>query len=218
MRCIMRENSCKTATVVLVLSVFLLQGCGSTRVAGVWKKSDFTGGPFQKILVVGLAKDNRNKSIWEDIMSEQLRKAGVNAITSADGFPGDADITKEEIVDYVIKNEMDGVLVTRVVNIIEEQAYYPPAGGYSGAYYGGNTYRHYNNFGTYYDTVYKPGHTATFTSVYLETNLYDTATQNLIWSMSSDTFDPSSTDKLAQSVSTEVVKSLQKDNLISQPR
>ena len=113
------------------------------------------------------------------------------------------------------KTAIDGVLVTRLVDVKEEKAYYPPVREYyHGYYYGGPHYRYYNHFGTFYDTVYAPGYTRTYTRVLLETNLYDATTQELVWSMSSDTFDPSSANKLAQSVSKKVVSNLRKDNLI----
>lgn len=204
---------------VLALTFFLLQGCSDTRVTGVWKKSNFAGEPFQYILVVGLTKDQSNKNIWEDIMADQLQQNGVKAMTSTKCLPGDTDITKEEILDCVRKQGMDAVLVTRLVDAIQEKGYYPATGGYSGrSYYGGGRHGYYNNFGSYYDTVYRPGYTTTFTTVLLETNLYDVATQDLIWNMSSDTFDPASTNKLALGVSKKVIQTLQKDNLIRQPK
>jgi len=216
----MATYSFRTGIAALIVSLFFLQGCGGgTKVTGVWKKSDFTGGPFKNILVIGLTKDERNKSIWEDVMAEQLRGMGVKTATSSTCFPGDNDITKDEILDYVKNKGIDGVLLTRLVNIVEEKAYYPPSGGpYYGPYYGGPRYRYYNDFGSYYNTVYTPGRTATFTTVLLETNLYDTATQSLVWSMSSDTFDPASANNLAQSVSKKVVDAMQKDNLIGPPK
>lgn len=214
------KNFFKTVGIlVLTLSVFLLQGCGDTNVTGTWKKSNFVGGPFQNILVVGLTKDESGKSLWESVMADQLQQNGVKTTTSIKSFPGDNDITKEEVIEFVKENGMDGVLVTRLVNIVEEKAYYPPSGGYYGrSYYGGPRYSHYNNFGSYYDTASTPGRTATFTSVILETNLYDVATQDLVWTMSSDTFDPASTNKLAQSATKKVVQSMQKDNLIAKPQ
>lgn len=216
----MKSFILKVKTFVLILVVFFLTGCGDTRVTGVWKKSDFVGQPFQSILVVGLAKDESNTNIWEDIMADQLKQNGVNATTSTKCFPRDNDITKGEILNYVKDKGMDAVLVTRLVDTKEEKGYYPPTGGsyYGGGYYGGPRHRYYNNFGTYYDTVYTPGYTTTYTTVILETNLYDAASQELVWSMSSDTFDPASSNKLSQSVSKKVVKALQKDNLIRSPR
>jgi len=208
-------------TLLVCLSFTLasfLTGCGDTSVTGVWKKSDFVGQPFQAILVVGLTKDESNQNIWEDIMADQLKQNGVNATTSTKCFPGDNDITKGEILDYVKDKGMDAVLVTRLVDTKQEKGYYPPTGSYYGGYYGGPRNRYYNNFGTYYDTVYTPGYTTTYTTVVLETNLYDTASQELVWSMSSDTFDPASANRLAQSVSKKVVQALQKDNLIKPSR
>lgn len=203
-----------TCIAILALSTLFLEGCGSTKVKGVWKKSDFKGGPFKNILVIGLTKDENNKCIWEDIMARQLRQLGVNASTSATCFPGDTEITKEEVLAYVREHGMDGVLVSRLVDVVQEKAYYPPRGGHTGIYYGRSNYGYYNSFGTYYDEVYRPGHTATFTTVILETNLYDVSTEQLVWTMSSGTLDPESVDKLAESVSAEVVKAMQKDNLI----
>jgi hypothetical protein len=205
---------------LFLITTFGLTGCSSTSVTGVWKKSDFTGQPFQSILVIGLSKDKSRKNIWEDIMVDQLKQAGVHAMTSTQCFPGDDDITKEEILRYVGDKGMDSVLVTRLVDTKQEKAYYPPTGGfygsgfYGGGFYGGGRHGYYNNFGTFYDTVYTPGYTTTYTTVLLETNLYDTASQALVWSMSSDTFDPASANKLAQSVSKKVVQALQKDNLV----
>ena len=202
-------------SLLVISAFFLLAGCSETRVTGVWKKSDFVGQPFQSILVVGVKKGESDTNIWEDIMADQLKQNGVNATTGTKCFPGDNDITKSEILKYVQDKGMDGVLVTRVVDTKEETTYYPPTGSYyGGGYYGGPRHRYYNNFGAYYDTVHTPGYTSTHTTVILETNLYDTASQELVWSMSSDTFDSSSASKLSQSVSKQIIKALQKDNLI----
>lgn len=211
----MKSSFHSTYIPAFLMIVLFLTGCSSTSVTGVWKKSDFVGGPFQSILVVGLTHDPNNKNIWEDIMADQLKQNGVNATTSTNSFPGDKEITKNEILNYVNKQGIGAVLITRLVDTKKEKGYYPPTGHYYGDhYYGGPRHRYYNNFGTFYDTVYTPGYTTTYTTVVLETTLYDAETQDLIWSMSSDTFDPASTNYLAQSVSKQVIKALQKDNLI----
>lgn len=219
----MYHRHTRTATALIFLLIFILAGCSATRVTGVWKKSDFLGGPYENILVVGLTKDESNRSIWEDIMAQQLRKNGVNALTSSTCFPGDEDITKDEILEYVKKQGIGAVLLTRMVDVREEKAYYPPTGGYydgyyRGYYYGGPYHRYYNHFGSFYDRVYTPGYTTTFTTVLLETNLFDTGSQQLVWSMSSDTFDPDSTNKLAESVSRKVLDALQDSGMIRKSR
>ena len=65
-----------------------------------------------------------------------------------------------------------------------------------------------------YTQVYSPGYTTTQTVVLLETNLYKSDTLELIWSMSSDTFDSKSTTQVIESVSKKVLETLKKDKLI----
>ena len=77
---------------------------------------------------------------------------------------------------------------------------------------------HYYNFNAYYSYAYtqfsRPGYYTTQTIVLLETNLYEVNTQELIWSMSSDTVEASSVVKLIESASRKVQASLEKDQLI----
>lgn len=199
-----------SSTIALLV---LLTACGSTRVTGLWKKSDYAGAPFASLMVVGLTGELINKALWENILAERLRQHGVNTILSVDSFPPDQVVGEREIINQVIARGIDGVLVTRLVDTRTEQVYHPPLG----AYYEG-PYGYYSHFYRYYPhayhRVYSPGYTATYTTVLLETNLYDGATQQLIWSMSTDSVDHGSGNELAQSVSSTVVEVLRKDGLI----
>jgi hypothetical protein len=196
-----------------VLMLSFLTGCSKTSVTGVWKKSDFAGEPFRSVLVVALTGDEMNKALWENIMADELNQAGIAAVPCTKAFPGSNNVTREEIVAYVSHHAIDGMLVTRLVDTRKEQAYHPPRG----VYYGG-PYWYYNHFYNYYpyvyDRVYSPGYTSTHTIVLLETNLYQAETQELIWSMSSDTFDPRSINQLVESVSRKVIQGLRRDRLI----
>jgi len=203
----------KTILLGTVLTLSSLMGCSQTSVTGVWKKSDFAGQPFQSIIVVALTGDETNKALWENIMADRLGQNGIAAIPCTKAFPGNNSVTREEIVAYAKGQSIDGMLVTRLVDTRREQVYHPPRG----VYYGG-PYWYYNHFYNYYpyvyDRVYSPGYTSTYTVVLLETNLYHADTQELIWSMSSDTFDPRSINQLVESVSKKVIQGLRKDRLI----
>lgn len=203
------------ATVLLcaVSLLFLPTGCSRTSVTGVWKKSDFAGKPFRSFLVVALTGDAINKALWENIMADRLRGSGLTAVACAEVFQENNNVTREEITAYVRQHAIDGMLVTRLVDTKQEQVYHPPRG----VYYGGPFwyYNHFYNYYPYaYDRVYSPGYTTTRTIVLLETNLYQAATQELIWSMSSDTFDPRSINQLVESVSKKVIEGLRRDLLL----
>jgi len=122
-------------------------------------------------------------------------------------------VSEREIINQVIAHGIDGVLVTRLVDTRTEEVYYPPMGGYYDGPFG-----YYSRFSRYYPyayhRVYSPGYNTTLTTVLLETNLYDGGTQQLIWSMSTDTADFASTEHLVDSVSSKVIELLRKDGLI----
>ncbi len=202
-----------TIRLCAVLFFLLSAGCSQTSVTGVWKKSDFAGPPFRSMLVVALTGEDINKALWENIMADQLNRSNISAVPCTQAFPGENNVTREKIEAYVRQHAIDGMLVTRLVDTRTEQVYHPPRG----VYYGGPFwyYNHFYNYYPYvYDRVYSPGYTSTHTIVLLETNLYQAATQELVWSMSSDTFDPRSINQLVESVSKKVIQGLRKDRLI----
>ncbi len=201
--------------ILVLLVTFLLAGCSKTSVTGSWKKSDYNGKPFTSIMVVGLTGDPNNKMLWETVMADRLRTGNVPEVTTTiSSFPNDRNIEADEIVNLATEKGIQGLLVTRLVDTRKEEVYYPPSGGYG---YPGS-FGYYSHFGSYYPHAYarsyRPGYTATRTKVLLETNLYDVKTQELIWSMSSDTFDPRSVNQLADSVSKKVLATLKKDKLL----
>ena len=201
--------------ICFIVSSLLFTGCSQTTVTGTWKNSDFVGQPFSSIMVVGLTKNNNNRLMWEDTMAGLLRNNGLeNVISSIRTFPDDQEIDEKEIVEHVKKSGIEGVLVTRMVDTRQEQIYHPP----SDQYYRGGPYGYYGHFNSYYSRayrrVYSPGYITTHTVVLLETNLYSSDTLELIWSMSSDTFDPQSTSQVIEGVSKKVLERLKKDQLI----
>ena len=78
----------------------------------------------------------------------------------------------------------------------------------------------YNRFGRYYSTiydrVYQPGYYTTSTGYFLESNLYDIASGNLLYSVQTKSFDPSSATALASDNSMKIVKDLKEKGVLVQ--
>jgi hypothetical protein len=200
--------------IALLLPFFFLGACSTTSVTGIWKKSGYTAPPLTSILVVALTGNPGNKFLWENRMATLLRQDGIKTvITTLNAFPRyqSSGVDVEEIIDYVNNNNIEGVLVTRLVDTKQEQVYHPP----SSASYSGS-YGYYGNFSSYYSHAHSRsrGFTTTQTTALLETNLYQVKNQELIWSMSSETIQLSSVSELIDSISKKVLETLKKDRLI----
>ena len=197
--------------VALLLSFFFFTGCTTkTSIRGTWKKIDYSGQPLSSVMVVGVIENQSNRFRWENGMATVLREAGhKKVITSLNALPYYQDIEKDkkEIIEYVNSNSIDGVLVTRVVDVQQEEIIHP-------AQTHNNPY-HYN-FGNYYSYAgaRTKSFTTTETNVLLETNLYLVENQELIWSFSSETTTSSSVGRLIDSVSKKILAALKKDRLI----
>jgi hypothetical protein len=62
--------------------------------------------------------------------------------------------------------------------------------------------------------MWDPGYYATDKTYFLETNLYDAATEKLVWSAQSETVNPGSIDKFVQDYPKKLIAQMVKDGLL----
>lgn len=206
----------RLSSLVLILSFLITAACTRTTIGDAWKKSDYSGKPFTSLLVVAVIDDPNRKLFWENTVADRLRESGVKTVaTSINSFPNDRGLQATDIIAYAQKQKVDGVLVTRLLDIQEKKA---PAPAQGPVYASGGQLTYYNNFTTFYPQAYDIAQgtraTATLTTVQLETNLYSTETLELVWSMVSDTLEPRTVEKLAASVSGKMIATLKRDGLL----
>lgn len=196
---------------ILGVALLLLAGCGAhTDLTEVWR-GRITAGPVKSVLVIGVSENATTRRLYEDHFSEELEKRGVHAVASYQQLPGGERMSESAIRAVLTEQNLDSVVVTRLVRVEQEQRYVPPQthvipGGYYGGWYG--------YYGVGYDVVTSPGYWRTATVVKLETHLYDAASKGLLWAAQSDTFQPSSNEDVIQSVTKAVIKRMASDGLI----
>ncbi len=203
----------------LLLTV-LLGACASSRITNVWYDREHPHPPVRKVLVLGVAKSERDRRLFEDALVRALKRDGVAAESAARILPPSREPTRRMIVDAVRRHGFDTVLITRVVAVDEQSYYYPPTSTY--------TYSPppmYRDMWAYYPRVYDsysttPGYSVKVQTVRLESNLYDSATSKLIWSAASDLYDPRSEDlgKVFDELARRFLKSLEQSGLVRPPR
>lgn len=166
----------------LALVALLLSGCATTQLTSVWKDPAYQTHPA-KVMVIGVAKKPAKRRIFEDEFVAQLKAHGTDAVASYKVLSDKKQEDQEAIAAKVKEMGADTVLITRLVSkktvkvYVPEMPYFPPP------YYG--TWPDYYGYG--YRNMYTPGYMAEEQYAVMETNLYETTRDNLIWAATSET-------------------------------
>ena len=172
------------ASIVAILCLGVLSSCATTTLTGSWADPTYTGGRFRKVMIVGVARREMLRRIFENNFSSQLQARGVEGIPSGTFSPGTEQLDKDAMAAKLTELGCDGVLVTRLIDQRTQATVYPPTGYAVPMAYHGGYYAYYRGA---YAMAYSPGYVVENTTVSLETNLYDARTGGLVWSGLTDT-------------------------------
>ena len=195
-------------TAVLLM---LLTACATTKLSGTWKDESLSGKKFQKFLVIGAAKQQQVRELFEDEFVRQLEAQGVKAIPSYTLIPAEKMLDKETIVSHIAENRIDAVLITRLTGSKGEREMET-----------GNTYRvpyaYYNQMHEYYkkglESTQEPSPATTHKVIILETNIYNAETEKLAWATASDVYVQDAAYKLTKDFIKVIVSKLVSDEVI----
>jgi hypothetical protein len=208
----------KIRILFFLVITFMIEGCSPTqRITGSWvNREALPEGPYKSIYIVVISQDNSANKIVEDLMARRISSRGPKAVKSSDFFPLNISstkrISKEQMDGAIIKSGCDAVLTIALLDVRTEHhytpgtVYAPVTYGYYGSYYG------YYNY--YYPQVYSPGYYTSEKVFYLESNFYDLASDKLIWSVQSETYEPTGLKSWFQAYSYMLINHLKKEGLI----
>lgn len=202
---------------LLVIGLFiLLIQCGpATRISYSWKNSTATKS-YHTILVVAIANQQNHafRSNMENHLVNDLVSRGAQAHAAMPSLgPKALEAKSEEVVlEHLRQSNADGILTIVLLNKQKEK-YYVPGRVYYTPF---NMYhRHlWGYYQTVYGRIYEPGYYTESTKYFWESNLYNAQTKELMYSVQTTSFDPSSTDKLAHEYGKLITEDLQKNGLI----
>jgi hypothetical protein len=206
--------------ILIAFPLFLLTSCATTTNIGSWKNETYTGGPLSDVLVIGVTQQNTVRRIFEDEFAKEFSLHGVKSIPSYTLLPADLLKDMEKLEAEVRRLDPETVLITRLVGRRTERNYQ------SGTYYsrprsvnyypGPQAHDGWRGYYTYSQAVIRPevGETVHEVAI-LESNIYETRTKKLIWSMQSETrMAGQPVDKLLLNFIQVAVKSLSKEGLL----
>ena len=171
----------------LVVTALAITACANTRSVGEWSNESFTG-KLNNILVIGVTSKLDRRRSFEDQFVEGLAGLKVNATPSHTLIESSLYLSRQVVVSAIEGKDIGGVLITRLASFKDSDVF-RQAGDEK-------EYLSYFNFNDNTWTQSAGGTSEERQIVTLETNLYDTSTGDLVWSMQSEIEDISKSDQV----------------------
>lgn len=203
---------------VLTGLVLFFAACSSTKVTSSWKEPETSLQPDQKILVMALVSDKEGglRASMEKEMVTALKQKGYQAVSAYQEYGPGAfkGLNEQKAMNKIRQKDIDQVMTIVMLDKSKEKNYVPGNNRFYRPFppYYGRFWWYYNSM---YDRVYQPGYYTTNTKYFLESNLYNLRNKQLLYSVQTETFDPSSAARMAVVYTQQVVKDMTKQQLIS---
>ncbi|SMC95008.1 hypothetical protein [Pedobacter nyackensis] len=196
--------------------LLLLMACSSTKITNWWKAENVAPVTKGKIMVIGLIKEP-DRSIQQNIENQLvsgLQNLGYSAMSSLQEYGPKAfnQMNEEAALRKLRSSGVDAVLTIVLLNKQKERnyvagnIYYSPYGYYS------NRWWNYNM--TLYNRIYEPGYYVVNTRYFWESNLFDLSTQKLLYSVQTQSFDPSTPESLGKEYGTLIIENMVKNGAL----
>lgn len=187
------KTKCMKKLFLPLLVIATAVACGpSTKIEKSWRdpETTITAGSWNKVLIVGLLKDETTRRVVEDQLAKRFNGKGVVSYN----YFTDKELTEAKadgFSDKLVTDGFDGAIVMRLINVDKETNYVPGTSTFP-PYYGGFNRYYYNSWNSFYS----PGYYTTDKVYNVETNVYSFKQNKLVWSGVTSTTNPSKTDKM----------------------
>ncbi|MHA4810089.1 hypothetical protein ACX0G9_18390 [Flavitalea flava] len=200
-------------TGIAILAILISVSCSNTKVTSTWKAASVSSiAPGNKVLVLGIIqeKDVRLRMQMEGYLVDELKARGYNAVSSYTlyGPKMFSNKNEEDVLNTLHTSGIDEVLTISLLDKARQKEYQPGIG-----------YNPYSPFWGYYNymygRMYSPGYISVNTRFLWESNLYEVTTKNLLYSIQSESFNPSSAGDMGKDYSRIVVKNMTKEGVLA---
>lgn len=192
-----------SAAVVVALA---LAGCASTTMQSTWRDPAYAGGAFRKVLVLGqFARDVTARRVLEDTLAARIRTAGTDAVPGWQHLPSEGPADEAGFNAAVAASGADAMLMVRLLGIDTQtnvSTMLMPGPGPGLGWYG------------YYSHWYAVPQVTQYQVAVVETTLIDVKSKRIVWSGTSETFNPTSVQKDAPGYADLIVRTLQQGGFL----
>jgi hypothetical protein len=187
----------------------------SQKYTGVWVNKDkIKGKTYSNIFVIAMTSDAQAQAQIEADLAKTITSRGLKVVKSMDVMPkslSDPKMpSKEELTGKIKESGCDAVLIASLLKKVDNISYIPSHEGHEvvqgGSYYGFYSY--------YYNTVSVPGYMTQDKVFVVQSNFFDVATEEKMWSVESDIYQPGSLQKLSDIYVYKLVHQLEDQKVI----
>lgn len=210
-------NNLKPVTCsLLFLTVLIISSCSpSMKVVGSWvNKEKLVNKQYHSVFILALTENFNYKAQVENDVANAAAARGLKTVKSSVVFPytfsKDNTPIKELLLEKIKDSGCEAVFTSVLVDQQSQTKYIPGSVDYDPMSYGyyGNFYNYY---GYYTPMIYSPGYYETDKTYYLESNLYDIATGDLMWSVQSQAVNPMDIQTFSKEYAAMLVQQLEKE-------
>jgi hypothetical protein len=207
------KRTLRVVAMVLVAAALLF--ARSSKLITSWRNPSYA--PTKKVhrvLAMGFSNKMEVRADFEDALAAELTSKGLEAIAGNTILlrPPGTKLDLTYLREQVQANQIEAVVVSRLVKV-DNSVTYVPGTAYFMPYPYYNTF--YGYYGTLYPVIYSPGYLEKEKKVRVETNVYLTTPPDgqLIWTGTTDTFNPSNVHSAIKGLVNLVVSKMEKDGV-----
>lgn len=211
----------KKQIIPFLLILMTLASCSAPqKVTNSWVNPGMsTAKKAEKVFIAVLSEDLSSKALIETELAKNLQTKGIETVTSTELFPPGMDKENvshnQEMMQTIRNTGSEAILTIALLNVLTKERY-EPGRPYSPVY---DPFLFYGSFSRYYNYRYpimhSPGYFTTDNTYFLETNLYDVASEKLLWTVQSSVFNPSSLGDFLNGYIKLMEKQMVKDKLVA---
>ena len=210
----------------IIITGMILSGCSpSTEMMTAWKTGEYAPKQYKNIGILAMLKSNEARIDVENSIRDAMKAQGIKGtdtwsiwqfannpeIMKKMGMEGEK--LKETIKLKVAEQNMDALLIVTLFDAFKEKRYVPGKStsvgvGFSPGMYPAYGYPYYGYVGYSFTTMSTPGYYQDASTYFVESNLYDIASEKLIWTGQTSTKMESSLEVEAEKLGRVLVKGM----------
>jgi hypothetical protein len=203
-----------TSVELLLVTAFFFS-CSSSKITSSWRAENAVTKPYHNVMVWCLLpeKDSALRKQMETHLVSDLVGKGYHAVASTEVYKAKAykKLSANEIITEFKSTGVDAVITIVLLDKEKEDKYYPGGFYNQPANMNSNFDRYYSNV---YERVFVPGYYISTTTYFWESSLFEVKVDKMVYSAHTTSFDPKSTERLADENGLLIIKDMVRKKVI----